>query len=213
MLSALRPVYLANPTFRPQGDRLLADKNCLLATATYFAPVQVRLQNQRFSIGISKANNMFGLFSTKKKNDCSVKLRRLIDRTANWRIPEVETREAERCKRTMPIFLTPWRDKKTTAQEMETGISVDLSDHGLRVLLLRQPKATSYLVSIINMEDGSPEIYSFVADVCSCEKFAPGIASLGLRTSHAIETIELPPDVRVFLQSQIADFAINHGAK
>ena len=34
---------------------------------------------------------MFGLFSTKKKNDCSVKLRRLIDRTANWRIPEVET--------------------------------------------------------------------------------------------------------------------------
>ncbi len=153
---------------------------------------------------------MFGLFSTKKKNGCSIRLRRLIDRTANWRIPEVETRETERCKRTLPIFLTPWRDKKTTAQEMETGISVDMSDNGLRVLMLRYPKASSYLISIINMEDGSPEIYSFLADVCSCEKFAPGIVSMGLRTSMSVEASELPPDVRIFLQAQIAEFAIAH---
>jgi hypothetical protein len=136
---------------------------------------------------------MFGLFSKKSNQQFALQMRRLIDRTSAWRLPEYETRTAARCKRTLPIFYAAWCGAPITAQEVKAGVCVDLSDSGMRLLFLEASESVKYLVSFATVAEKRLEFFSFIVEKKHQHVLAPSIYSIGMSITKYVEQSQLGP--------------------
>jgi hypothetical protein len=134
---------------------------------------------------------MFGLFTKKPDQQYALRIRRLIDHTSAWRMPETETRKSDRCKRTLPIFYAAWCGAPISNQEVKAGVCVDLSENGMRLILLEPPRSPKFLVSIATVVNHDLELFSFVVEKRHAIAMAPGIYSVGMSIVKCVEAEKL----------------------
>ena len=79
---------------------------------------------------------MFSFTKRKAQNEVVGVLRRIVDRTTpNLTLLDGASRHQNRHNRTLPVLLTPRRGQATLLGETVIGLTKDISDHGLAMIL------------------------------------------------------------------------------
>ncbi len=122
---------------------------------------------------------MFGIFAKSSKQDFVSQMRRLIELTKSSKWHDDDLRISKRWKRTLPVFYAPWFGAPIKADEVKSGICIDLSETGMKLLLVDPPRDAKYMVSFPTIERERLEYLTFVIEKRHAKRIVPGIFSIG----------------------------------
>ena len=147
---------------------------------------------------------MFSLFERKKANSASAKLRKILDLTTDLHVLTNESRVFDRCRRTLPVLVTPWRGKDSTSLETREGIALDLSDGGMRILFFQLPEFSHYIVSLLAVGPNA-ESFHFLGEIRSCNRLSLNIYSVGYQANEIVDCRDLKAELREFFNHQMIE--------
>jgi len=131
---------------------------------------------------------MFSFLARKKTQDASRQMRRLIDLTTVNKASLFTSRRAEtRQNRAIPILICPWRDDRPIVSEHLFGISKDLTDHGVGLIVNEPWTAQEVLVAFCHYEGTSGEPLFFRGTVRTLVEVGGGFWQIGLEILELFE--------------------------
>lgn len=130
---------------------------------------------------------MFGIFTKSTKRDFASQMRRLIELTNNSESHDDDLRISKRWKRTLPVFYAPWFGAPIKADEVKSGICIDLSETGMKLLLVDPPRDAKYMVSFPTIERDRLEYLTFVIEKKHAKRIVPGFFSIGGAINSFVE--------------------------
>ncbi len=130
---------------------------------------------------------MFSFSPRKRRVDIESCMRRICDRTTpNYPLPvSNQHRQEQRYNRTIPVLLGPWRDHRVALDECTWGVTKDICDRGVGVVLNQPFRAESAVIGFWLPPDIMSEPWFFLGETQGLGQIGGGFWLLG------IELVEL----------------------
>ncbi len=142
---------------------------------------------------------MFSFSKRKKVVDLCPRIRRLCDLTSPNLSTTLSGRSENRYNRAIPTLLGPWQEDHPVVDESTIGLTSDIADRGV-CLVLNQPfLAESVVVGYWISSDAMSEPWYFLGNICRNQPMGGGFWAVGIEltefanTNHAKELVALKP--------------------
>ena len=140
---------------------------------------------------------MFSFRSRKQQIDIAAYMRRICDSTTpnNGMAPHLDRTE-NRYNRTVPVLIWPWADGGIDGEAV-TGVTKDITDHGMGLIVTKQLTHRELCVCILSDESAEATPWFFRAKLIRGKSIGAGYWAFGVKVeeflnkddSHAVETL------------------------
>jgi len=127
---------------------------------------------------------MFSFAKRKKTVDLNPYIRRLCDLTTPNLTTAIEGRSENRYNRRIPTLISPWQDDRPLVDECVIGLTTDMADRGV-CLVLNQPfHADAVVVGYWISRDAMCEPWFFVGDIRRNQAIGGGFWAVGIELAE-----------------------------
>ena len=123
---------------------------------------------------------MFSFSKQKKKNDLFRYVRRICDLTTPNLAQESAERSEDRFNRTIPTVICPWEEDRPTVERAAIGLTSDLADRGVQVILNRPFMSEHIVLGYWIAADDMEEPWYFLGTVRRNQPIGGGYWALGV---------------------------------
>ena len=131
---------------------------------------------------------MFSFGERKKTVDIQPYIRRLCDLTTPNLATTFEGRSENRYNRTIPTLLSPWKDDRPLGDECIIGLTSDVADRGVRLVLNQPFRADAVVVGYWISSDAMSEPYFFLGNIRRNQAIGGGFWAVGIELTEFANT-------------------------
>ena len=127
---------------------------------------------------------MYSFTKRKKTVDLSPYIRQLCDLTTPNLVTNIEGRSENRYNRTIPTLIVPWEDGRPLADEAVIGLTGDMSDRGLSLVLQQPFRADAVAVGYWISSDAMDEPWYFLGEIRRNQAIGGGFWKIGIELAE-----------------------------